>query len=248
MASLKNPYTHQSKLNEQNIIQRLINESIQILGNDVIYLPRDVIIEDLVLGEDVLSKFPLAIPIEMYLQDFNGFTGDRTMFTKFGIELNNSLKWVVSKQRWEQEVKTQFDGLVANGEANFAVGQYLRPHEGDLIYHPESKFLMEIKYVDNVDSFYQLGKSYKYVLSCEAFQYANESIETGNPDIDLFNLNSRDMLTNQVLLENGDYLIFEQFGGVILDTAAAAPMLRPYGTDFNAPSADTKMSSVNPFA
>jgi len=183
----------------------------------------------------------------MYLEDANGFTGNKEMFGKFGIEISNSYKLRVAKKRWEQEVKTQFDGLVANGEANFAVDQYLRPHEGDLIFDPISKFLMEVKWVDHDSSFYQLGKNYSYLLSCEAFQYANESIETGNVDIDLFNLNSRDSLLNQILMENGNFIIFEQEGYALLDVSNTPAPLRPYGTDFTAPSANTNMSSTNPF-
>lgn len=200
------------------------------------------------MGEDVVSKFGIAVPIEMYLNDAQGFQGDREMFSKFGLEIRSSYKLVVHKERWEQEIKSQFDANALNGEATFVLSNYIRPREGDLIYDPITKFLMEIKFVDHDVEFFALGKNYQYYMSCEAFQYQNEEISTGIASIDLFALNSTDKLLNQMLLENGDNLIHEQNGFVILEDGNVVDPIRSSGTDFSIDAAKLKVTIADPFA
>jgi hypothetical protein len=247
MASLANTYFHQSKSGEQNLLNGFVKESIQILGSTYYYLPREVQIENLILGEDVVSKFGLAVPIEMYLTSSLGFEGDKEMFSKFGLEIRNSYKLEVSKDRWETELKTQFDKNVLNGEASFAINNYIRPREGDLIYDPITKFLMEITFVDHDKEFFAIGKNYKYVLSCEAFAYQNETITTGVAEIDLFELNSKDSLLNQVLMEDGSVIVLEQGGYLLLEDGATPTPIRESGTSFKADAAKIKATIVNPF-
>jgi len=248
MASLVNSYFHKTKLNEQSLLNGLVKESIQIQGLTYWYLPRDVQLEDLVFGEDVISKFNLAIPIEMYLIDAQGFQGDKEMFSKFGLELRNSYKLSVHKGRWEEEIKTQFDTLANNGESNFIIENYIRPREGDLVYDPMTKFLMEITFVDHDLEFFALGKNYQYVLSMEAFQYNNEEIATGINEIDVFHTNSTDMLANQILMENYDFITFEQGGYLLLEDGNIVQPLRDYGTDFKTDAATIKAVVTDPFA
>lgn len=213
MASFVNPYFH-SSVTEQGLINRLIIESIQITGKTFFYLPREIQTEDLILGEDVISKFGLAIPIEMYIADSTGFTGDKEMYSKFGLEIRNNYKLVVAKDRWEAEVKSQFDGNMINGEAPFKLVTTLRPQEGDLIYDPLTKFLVEIKFVDHDLEFFELGRNYMYNLSCEAFQYSSETISTGIAAIDAFETrNTLDTLSYQLLCEDNKYLTLEEIDG-----------------------------------
>lgn len=229
------------------MINGLVRESIQIQGNTYYYLPREVQIENLILGEDVVSKFGLAIPIEMYLPNSTGFDGDKEMFSKFGLEIRNSYKLEVHKERWETEVKTQFDNASGNGEATFDIANYIRPREGDLIYDPMTKFLFEITFVDHDKEFFAIGKNYKYVLSCEAFTYQNETITTGVPEIDLFSLNSKDNLLNQVLMENGDTLILEQGGYLLQEDGQVPTPIRESGSDFKPDAVKIKATAINPF-
>ena len=247
MSSLINKYYHQDKKNEQAIMNGLIRESIQLQGNTYYYLPRDVQVEDLLMGEDVISAFLLAIPIEMYLASAGGFMGDKEMFSKFGLELRNSYKLVVHKDRWEEEVKTQFDISQANGEANFVVSNYIRPREGDLIYDPLTKYLMEIKFVDHDVEFYSLGKNYQYYLSCEAFSYQSEVINTGIPAIDIFTKNSIDLMDNLYLLEQGGRMIREEGSFIVLEDDNIVSPQRVYGSDFTADATTLNVQFNNPF-
>ena len=56
---------------EQELVNSLTSEVIQIHGMDVMYIPRTLVKEDVLLGEDVLSKFSTAYEIEMYLKGNN---------------------------------------------------------------------------------------------------------------------------------------------------------------------------------
>lgn len=248
MTSLVNPYFNQSKRSEQNLINGFVKESIQMLGKTYHYLPRDVQIADLILGEDILSSFTLAIPIEMYLTDTMGFQGDREMFSKFGLEVRNSYKLVVSKDRWDVEVKTQFDNATGNGEATFDKTNYLRPHEGDLIYDPITKFLMEIKFVDHDVEFFALEKNYQYYLTCEAFQYQNEAINTGVTAIDMFANNSLDERLLVLLTETGATFTYENGNDIVLDEIVVKPTpIRIQETIYKPESVEIKYSVANPF-
>ena len=87
---------------ERNLYQNLIKEAIQIYGHDVYYINRDTIALDNVLGEDSLSKFTKQTPIEMYVEDSEGFGGDKEIISTFGLENRNEITFVVSKERFQE--------------------------------------------------------------------------------------------------------------------------------------------------
>ena len=49
-----------------------------------------------------LSKFTNAQPIEMYVEDSEGFGGDKEIITQFGLENRNEITFVVSKEKFQQ--------------------------------------------------------------------------------------------------------------------------------------------------
>jgi len=91
-----------SILAERNLYKDLIKEAIQIYGHDVYYVDRTIVARDNVLGEDALSKFTNAQPIEMYIEDAEGFGGDKEIITQFGLENRNEITFVVSKEKFQQ--------------------------------------------------------------------------------------------------------------------------------------------------
>ena len=91
-----------SILTERNLYKDLIKEAIQIYGHDVYYVDRTLVARDNVLGEDALSKFTNAQPIEMYVEDSEGFGGDKEIITQFGLENRNEITFVVSKEKFQQ--------------------------------------------------------------------------------------------------------------------------------------------------
>ena len=91
-----------SIITERNLYKDLIKEAIQIYGHDVYYVDRTLVARDTVLGEDALSKFTNANPIEMYVEDSEGFGGDKEIITQFGLENRNEITFVVSKEKFQQ--------------------------------------------------------------------------------------------------------------------------------------------------
>ena len=64
-----NPYFTHGTRNEQYLVEDLIIESLRMYGNEVMYIPRTLVSKDDILGEDRLSHFKYAFPIEMYFED-----------------------------------------------------------------------------------------------------------------------------------------------------------------------------------
>ena len=145
-------------------------EAIRMYGHDVIYIPRTLVNKDFLFGEDTISKFEQGINIEMYISSVDGFEGEGDFASKFGIQIKDTVEFIVSKKVFEKNLSHETT--------------ILRPREGDLIYLPLSKGLFEIKFVEHENPFYQLGKLYTYKLSCELFEYSQEDFDTGFTDID----------------------------------------------------------------
>jgi len=173
-----NPYFSKYERSEQTLVEDLVVETIKMHGHEIVYLFRESPEIDMVFGEDSLpSIYKIGKSIEIYIQSVDGFEGDGDFISKFGLEVRDSMKLVVSKRRWKQEFSgiTGGTGPGANAE---------RPREGDLLYFPLSKTLFEIKFVEHENPFYQFGKNYIYTLTCEAAVHAGDEFETDNTEID----------------------------------------------------------------
>jgi hypothetical protein len=207
-----NVYFQQGSYTEQLLVQDLIVESLKIYGKDMYYIPRSLYAKDTILGEDPLSRFEHAFPLEMYIEDVDGFQGQGVFLQKFGIQVEKTATFVVARKRWEQLVGKYNVSMIPS-----------RPSEGDLIYFPMTRGLFEIKFVENQDPFYELGNLYVYKLRVELFQYSSERIQTSVDEIDqiedFYSLNSLNYkLINEdgltaLLLEGTErnYLIDESF-------------------------------------
>jgi len=172
-----NPFFLQGSKSEQNLIQDLVNEQLKIYGVDVYYLPRQYITEKTVVKEVVESQFNFAYPIEAYIDSYDGFAGQGTILSKFGVQDIDDLNLIISKDRYDIYIRELIKNLPD-------VKLSSRPKEGDLIYFPFGNRLFEIKFVEHEKPFYQLRKNYVYELRCELFRYQNEIINTGLEFID----------------------------------------------------------------
>lgn len=172
-----NPFFLNGSKSEQGLVQDLINESIQIYGIDVFYLPRFYITKKKVIREVIQSEFKNAYPIEAYVETYDGYEGPGTLLSKFGIQAMTEMTITISKERFESYISPLIQKL-PNIELS------TRPKEGDIVYFPLGDRIFEIKFVEHEQPFYQLGKTYTYKLSCELFRYQNEVIDTGNDVID----------------------------------------------------------------
>lgn len=170
----KNVYFSQGTRSEQLLYEDLIIESMQIYGQDIYYLPREMVTTDRLFREDVLSKFDENYLIEVYLQNYDGFEGDGTLLTKFGVRIAEEATFIVSRRRWEDLVQAKSNNLVTSE----------RPNEGDAIYFPLTQQLFQIKFVENETPLRPLGDVPTYSLTCELMEFADERLETGIDEID----------------------------------------------------------------
>ena len=229
---------------ERSLYQNLIKEAIQIYGHDVYYVNRTTVALDNVLGEDALSKYTQAQPIEMYVEDGAGFGGDKEIISTFGLENRNEITFVVSKERF-QEMDSQInleDGTDTTGGSivletgsidqtdssstltslggNYYILQDTattdadRPLEGDLVYHPIFAKMFEINFVDHDEPFYQLDNNPVYKLRCKQFEYSSEVIDTGITTIDAI---EGDLTTDSRQFQ---ITLENEVGSILLENAA----------------------------
>tara|TARA_R100000995_G_scaffold83006_1_gene57954 strand:+ start:1 stop:894 length:894 start_codon:yes stop_codon:yes gene_type:complete len=65
-------------------------------------MDRQSVNEDSLFGEDTLNQFNTQHPIEMYVEDGEGYAGDKEIMTQFGLENRNEITFVVSKERFQE--------------------------------------------------------------------------------------------------------------------------------------------------
>lgn len=174
---MRNLYFSDKVRSEQKLYEDIIIESLKIYGQDVYYIPRDLVQEDKIFGDDVPSRFNSAHKIEMYIENVEGFDGEGDLFTRFGVEIRDEATFVVSRNRWSQQV-AKFDNGITS----------VRPLEGDLIYLPLSKKLFEISHVEHEQPFYQLSNLPVFKLRTRLFEYNNEDLDTGVTEVDRIEL------------------------------------------------------------
>ena len=190
---------------EKRLYEDLIIEGLKIYGQDVYYLPRTLVNRDLILGEDMLSKFSSALLLEAYMETTEGFAGEQEIINKFGLEIREDTTFMVSKRRFNQAVDEKAT-LVKEG----------RPNEGDIIYMPLMNSFFEIQFVQDQEPFFQLGQLPVYKLVCTRWEYSSEQIDTGISEIDSAeDQYSLDQLAHQLSLENED-------GSLLLENDSAS--------------------------
>lgn len=159
--------------NEHMLVEDVIVESIQIMGHNVYYIPRESFDDgDMIFGEYSKSMFHKAYMIEAYLANVTGFEGDGDFFSKFGLEIRDTSNFIISRRSFARFMPSTVRS---------------RPQEGDLLYVPILHKMFELKFVEQELFFHQVGKRlpYVYELRCEAFRFAQDEIDTGVDEIDL---------------------------------------------------------------
>lgn len=168
-----NQFPNQQRLNNEHMLMEdIIVESIQIMGHNVYYIPRESFDNgDMVFGEYSKSKFNRAYQVEAYLANVEGFEGQSDFFSKFGLEIRDTSNFIISRRAFAKFIPSTLR---------------FRPQEGDLIYIPVFHKMFEIKFVEQELMFHSLGKRlpYVYEMRCEAFRYSEEEIDTGVEEID----------------------------------------------------------------
>lgn len=198
---------YNSRYTEQRLVEDLIVESIKIMGFDGYYLPNDNdVARDLLYGEDPVKKFQSAFPVEFYLSEALNYTGEKEFFSKFGLEIKNHTKVIISRRSFSQRVPQN---------------TFTRPREGDLIYVPflnGTGELYEITFADQDKDFHTLGRviPYFYELHLEKFKFSSELIATGVEEID----ESAKQATYSIELDLGAGSGNYQYGETVYQSAA----------------------------
>jgi len=173
---------------EQNLYEDIIIEGLRMYGQDVLYLPRSEVSNDEILNEEY-SRFRDAYAVEMYIADTQGFEGEGTLLSKFGLEIRDQATFIVARRRFQQLVEIDVNSLEDE-----------RPREGDLIYLPLANSLFEIKFVEHEKPFYRLSDLPIYELRCELYESGSEQFDTGYSNVDQF---ERDHASRTVLSISG---------------------------------------------
>lgn len=191
---------------EQSLYEDLIIESIKMYGVDVYYIPRTSVDVDPVFKEAEYSSYNMAISVEMYIKNVNGFEGDGEFLSKFGIQVRDQIVFTMAQRTFANEV-----------------GEYVtetRPKEGDLVWFPFTQSLYQIKYTDVKAIFYQLGTLQTYDITCELYEGNSDIFNTGLSAIDdKYNRLSLDIVNEGILLENSTQLATELGFDLLLESA-----------------------------
>lgn len=168
-----NNFPSQNRLgNEHSLLEDVIVESIQIMGHNCYYIPRESLDDmDMIFGEATKVKFNNAYLIEAYIANTEGFEGDGDFFSKFGLEIRDTSNFIISRRSFAKQVPTALRE---------------RPQEGDLVWVPLLHRMFEIKFIEKKLMFYSLGNRHPFVyeMRCEDFRFSQEQFETGIEEID----------------------------------------------------------------
>ena len=165
-----NRYFTQGTSQEQRLYEDIIIESLKIYGQDVYYLPREIVKRDTIFSDDTTSRFDDAYRIEMYIENIEGFDGEGDLFSKFGVEIRDAASFIVARRRWNSAISYY---------ENTDNTPFYRPREGDLIYLTLSDSFFEITKVETENPFYQLKNLPVFRIRAELFEYNDEDFDTG---------------------------------------------------------------------
>lgn len=213
----------------------MVVEAIQIYGEDVYYIPYNLNNYDVIYGADDQKSYTWAIPIEMYMKSFDSFGGDGDFFSKFGAEVRDQMVWTVAQTRFLAEIGSQ--------------SILIRPREGDLIFFPLNNQCFQIKSVSKLEAFFQLGALHTWEMTCELFEYTNQIMATGIPQIDNLQVEySTNILDFAIQDENGYPLRTEQGYYILMESYGAKTDLPEDEEIKNESSQIIDFSVQNPFS
>jgi hypothetical protein len=81
-------------------------------------------------------------------------------------------------------------------------------------------YMYEIKFTENIENFFQLGKLYTYEMRCDRFEYSSERIDTEVTDIDNIETQySMSTVNNEKMLDEENFLLLLEDGTFIINEA-----------------------------
>lgn len=203
--SVNRYFNRVNQTSEQDLFESTVIEMIQINGVDIVYIPRENFELDPILKEPRKTIFDTAHTIEAYMPDAAQFGGDQNIMSQFGLRINQTTEFVISKKRFTEL------GL-----------SRLRPKEGDLIYlgnphalnHSFVNTMWEINQVWYNNPDWQFGRHFTYRIVAETFRYSYEKFRTGMEGVDQMQLKNEDEvkwgINQEVVDHKQDLLVFNK--------------------------------------
>lgn len=212
---------------EQDLLNNLIVEATNIHGLDCYYVPRNINNKDKLYYTDDQSSYTNPYLVALYVENVDGFQGDGNFMSKFGLEIRDQVVLSIPIDSFNSEI-----------------GAYTaqpRPNEGDIVFFPFNKKCFQVKFVDKFEMFFMLGKVYTYRLTCELFEYSNETFNTGIADLDAiqvkFSTNVIDWSVLDetgaaILTEDSDYIVSEKYNLETIDPTTENKEIQNESDDF----------------
>ena len=222
---------------EQDLLENLIIEAVSIYGLDCYYVPRNINNLDKLYYTDDQSSYTNAYLVALYVENVDGYAGDGNFMSKFGLEIRDQIVMSIPIRTFNQEVG--------------AYNAQLRPNEGDILYFPLHKKCFQIKFVDKFEMFFMLGRVYTYRITCELFEYSNETFNTGIADIDaiqakystnIIDWSVLDETGAPILTEDSDYIVNQKYDMETIDPTTENKEFQTQSTEF------IDFSDADPFA
>jgi hypothetical protein len=233
-------FNNQGATREQFLVEDLVIESIKNHGIDIYYLPRSSRSSiDEVFGDDPVKSYDSSYPIDMYLETFNDFEGNQEFFSKFGLEVQKNARVAVARRTFEKYLPSNLRKA---------------PKEGDLIWLPVQRKLMEITFVEQERNFFQLGRGsarggvdsrampYMYVLDLQLFKYNGEFFNTGIIEID--EIQDTTSFAVSYTMSSGGTGTYDESEQVYQGASLAAATATAYVADWNLPSLTLKLRNI----
>lgn len=206
-----NPYLNfYTANNEQSLYEDLIVESIKFYAEDVIYLPRNKVSENIIFNEVDFYTFSNTANVEVYLKTVDKFAGQGLFFSKFaGLEIRDEINVTMSIRSFNEFVQPKMP------EA------YVRPMEGDLIFIPMTQACYKIAYVETAAIWYATGKLMTFDLKLELFEYSNESFNTNTAIDAIYSKYDTNVdIENDTFEQNED---IEDVANTVIDWSLSSP-------------------------
>lgn len=150
-----------SGTNDFTVMDSIATEFYLLNGTDITFLPREVNKEETTFGEYLSAVFNRGIPLRMYLEEVEAWSGNGDMYSKFGLQVTDECTLYINKSYFSSST----------------TGLY--PKQGDLFYVNKSQKLFQISHVEDEvqPAFYLLGNRAGYKFTCKLFAYTHEQID-----------------------------------------------------------------------
>lgn len=173
----------QGATSEQSLYHDLAQEITEVAGIPIWYILRELVnYEGNAFFEDTMSEYRKAYPLTVYFENpKEGYDESNTIMAKLGVRFINYVTFQIPMMNFMRETKLA------------------RPREGDVICitawknhtdqspatsgFPTTFFQVKDVAMDK-KGYNNFGDVFWFTCKCEQWNYSNQTVETGNPDID----------------------------------------------------------------